>query len=585
LNYKYYIYKSNAGITDKYDLSKYALIREIQQNSKWGLKIETDPEWLTIKRRKFSGEITVKGVDFDTLIALERTHIQYAIVIHRECTGVYTEFWKGFFSYFDFKVGLDRCYLSFEPKVWDKYSPVFDQMDIDRNVLAASAPQTVSMRKPEFSYESITWNYITSGALPPPAAFDEYIYTPLPVPNEYYLWGRVIWEFAPATYYVYEEYRRDIGYTICGTPGCEPSGSGDWVLEGSLKDNPAIFKWVRPYLSSDWTTYTHEVKDSMIYEILIVNDVYLVPLNGCIALKSVIEYLATFFNLTYVSHFFNDTPCPMGGDTLILTMLQQISNLRVTRDFAIKADMKLRDLLIWIRDTFNCYWYIDSLGDFRIEHRKWFEWGFSYTVYGHSIELDLTTYPDNIRHMNRYEWANNELQRFEKLEIAYSYSLDWVEAGIEYPQLSILGNETKKIIVGWGTDAFSMYDSRNELPRYGWLLLDCYQQWVPKAVKVVRDTTGAISGTVFQNARFSSANLMRDLWGWGRILPTGLVNNSLTTFGSIARLKKQVPLPIPECCQDLDYNGNFRTELGDGIIDSAEYEANTGMLKVNLIYE
>ena len=77
---------------------------------------------------------------------------------------------------------------------------------------------------------------------------------------------------------------------------------------------------------------------------------------------------------------------------------------------------------------------------------------------------------------------------------------------------------------------------------------------------------------------------MRDLWGWGRILPTGNVNGALTTFGSIERLRKQVTLSIPQCCVDLDYNGLFRTELGDGLIDSAEYEQN-GTLKLNLIYE
>jgi hypothetical protein len=56
------------------------------------------------------------------------------------------------------------------------------------------------------------------------------------------------------------------------------------------------------------------------------------------------------------------------------------------------------------------------------------------------------------------------------------------------------------------------------------------------------------------------------------------------TFDSIEKLRKQVPLSIPQCCQDIDYNGIFRTELGDGLIDSAEYEQN-GTLKVNLIYE
>ena len=601
MNYKYYIYKQATlnPYFNKYDFSQYDLLREINQNSKWGLDISRDDEWKSIVRDKFRGDITVKGTDFDALIALEETHIQYAIVIYLECNGVYTEFWKGFFSYFDFKVDLDKCHLTFVPLVWDAYSPIYDQMDVEQNILVASVPQTVLMKKPEFAFETLQYDYYLAGVYPPVASFDEYAYTPLPDPNEYYLWAQITWNFLPgrAEYYVYKIYRRDVGYTTCGLPGCEPSGSGDWVIEldsfgNPVEFSPGIFKWVRPYLHSDFTTYTHDFVGNYLYEVLIVDAAggttppQLVPLIGCITLRSVIEYFATFFNLTYTSDFFHANPCPMGGDTLELTMLQQISNLRVTRDFAVKGIMTLHELLSNIRDIFECDWYIDPTGKFRIEHRKYFEWGYNYLTYIHNIELDLNLYPVNIKNMNRYEWETPKLYRFEKLNIAYSYSLDWVDAQIEYPQLSIMGNMTKKIITKWGTDAFSMWDSKGELPREGWLLLDCYQQYVPKAIKIVRDTIGAISnGDPFQNARFSSANLMRDLWKFGRILPTGKVNNFTTTFSSIEKLRKQVTLSIPQCCQDLDYNGIFRTDLGDGLIDSAEYEANTGMLKVNLIYE
>jgi len=68
-------------------------------------------------------------------------------------------------------------------------------------------------------------------------------------------------------------------------------------------------------------------------------------------------------------------------------------------------------------------------------------------------------------------------------------------------------------------------------------------------------------------------------------MTTGKVNGDTITFDSIERLKKQVELSFPACCQDIDYNGIFRTELGDGIMDTAEYEAQTGTVKINLIYE
>jgi hypothetical protein len=124
--------------------------------------------------------------------------------------------------------------------------------------------------------------------------------------------------------------------------------------------------------------------------------------------------------------------------------------------------------------------------------------------------------------------------------------------------------------------------NKTDLPKIGWVLLNVN---VISGLYWVINTTGAISGNSMQNARFSQGNLFRDLWTYGRLLPSGNVNGVPTTFDSIERLKKQVELSFPQCCTVIDYNGLFRTDLGDGLIDSAEYESETGNLKVQLIYE
>ena len=587
MNYKFYIYKQDNLVNfDKYDLTEYSLLREITQNSKWGLKIERDREWFTVIRRTFSGEITVKGADFDALIATEGDTKQYALVIHRECSGVYTEFWKGYFSYFDFKVNLDTCYLTFEPTVWDKYTPIYDQLDIERNVLVAEPYQTVLFQSYEFEHQTVINTYFSWLVAFPLASWVEYSTIPI-VPNEFYMYSQtsqyIGQDYITGTkfYTITQVFKRDIGYTNSDLPGGGPTPDPEWVLLGEKQDQPGVFMWVRPYLGLHAATYTHELLGESVYEVINAPAGTFEGLTGCITLKSVLEYFATFFDLTYESDFFNDSPCPMGGNSLDITMIQQISNLRDTVDVATKGMMKLKDLLTWIKDTFNVYWYIDAAGDWRLEHRKYFDYGLSYT-YTHVIELNISTlYPSNISHLNKYEWNKPELCRFEKLEFPYSYFPDWENANIEYPQLSIMGNETKTYSVEWGTDILAMWDGKSELSKQGWVLLDCWQDILIKKVTV---TIGAISGTGFTNARFSQANLMRDLWGWGRILPTGNVNGASTTFGSIEKLRKQVTLSIPQCCQDLDYNGLFRTELGDGLLDSAEYEQN-GTLKLNLIYE
>jgi hypothetical protein len=595
MQYKFYIYKQANLLPsfNKYDILEYSLIREITQNSKWGLKIERDKEFFTVIRTKFNGSITVKGTDFDALIALEETHIQYAVIIQQLCGGVWVEKWKGFFSYFDFKVDLDTCYLTFEPSVWDLYTPIFDQFEIERNVLSADSDWIMRMQAYEWPTESIGTDYTYVGFAILVGFWHEY--TGLPAGNDYYLYSAetTFLEWVPdpgspgsfiGKYSVHETYKRDIGYSNSNT--VDPSGGGgggvaDWTWVEEV--SPGLHKWSRPLLNSVYTVpYTVTNSGMNFTETLVTPALQTVFLYGLKRLSKVIDYFATFFDLTYASHFFLDSPCPMGGTSLAWTMLQQISNLRATGEQASKGMMKLKDALTWIRDTFNVYPFIDSLGDFRLEHRKYFDYGLSYS-YTHVIELDLATlYPDNIRHLNRYEWSKPSLVRFETLEIPYSGFFDWMDAKIEYPQLSILGNETKNVTVGWGTDIIAMTENKTDLPKIGWVLLNVN---VISGLYWVINTTGAISGNSMQNARFSQGNLFRDLWTYGRLLPSGNVNGVPTTFDSIERLKKQVELSFPQCCTVIDYNGLFRTDLGDGLIDSAEYESETGNLKVQLIYE
>jgi hypothetical protein len=597
MQYKFYIYKQAvlSSSFNKYNFAHYSLFRQITQLSKWSIKIDQDSDFLSVKRKNFNGNISVDGDDFTALIALENTHIQYCVQIMKYCNNVWSEHWKGFFSYFDFKVDLDRCQLNFTPSIWDVYTPVYDQMDIERNILAADSDFQVKMTNVEYANESVSVSYISIGGTAN-ATWTEY--TGYPAGNVYFMVSSnntylgIDTNLGMTIYDVTQVYKRDLGYTNSDTIG--PSPDAEWVLDPLLpvdpngNYSPGVWKWVRSYHSlADVLphTYTHVVNGANIYEEIIDATGDEVTLIGLKRLHYILDYFATFINLTYASNFFMDSPvCPMGGNSLNLTCLQQISNLRSTSDTAIKGMMTLKDLLIGLRDTFNVYWYIDfstnPLGNWRFEHRKFFDQGLSYTAYAPVIELDLNLYPDNVRHLRRYEWSKPSLVRFEKWEFAYSYSADWTDAGVEYPQLSIAGNDTRTVNVAWGTDAVAMYDGKNDLAQQGWVLynVEDIAGWH------VVNTVGAISGINMPNGRFSTANLLRDLWTWGRLLSIGNVNGVATTFGSYEKLKKQVELSIPQCCQDIDYNGIFHTDLGNGLMESGELDER-GNLKISLKYE
>jgi hypothetical protein len=582
--FKFLIYKQNVLVNfNKYDLSQYSLLRQITNNAQWSIKIETDSDFLSVKRLKFNGDISVQGSDYNALIALEGSQLQYCVQIQEKRAGVWTEKWKGYFSYFDYKVDRDRCQLKFTPSPFDIYTPIYDQMDLERNVLTPDTGEDIFMNVYAWPFETSVRTYASMMV-----GTASYFENPVLPGYKYYLYSRS----AIFLYYdidnnhwwqVTDTFRRDVGYSNSDTVG--PTADPDWVLDPALDPpgeySPGVYKWVRWYLDNTCTTYQHTT--FLLNEYYTLIETYdSIGLKGCIKLKTIIEYFATFFNLSYESHLLNDSPCPMGGRTLNLTMIQQISNMAGKAQSATKGLMKLKDLLIWIRDTIEGYWYIDSLGDFRIEHRKYFDLGLSYTYSVPVIEMDLTTY-ESTKNLNRYEWSKPSLVRFEKLEIPYSNFTDWIDASIEYPQLSITGNDTRTVTVGWGTDLISMKDAE-DLPTQGWTLLDVELRWAGGiGTHWIANTVGAITGTTIPNARFSTANLLRDFWGWGRLLPTGNVNGALTTFGSYDRLRKQVELTVPLCIT-VDFNGYFKTGLGNGLLESGEIDCK-GNFKLNLKYE
>ncbi len=522
-------------------------------------------------------------MDFDSLIALEGSPYQYAIVIYRECDGVYSEYWKGYFSYFDYKVDLDKCVLEFEPTVWDEYSVVFDQWNVEYNVLGAGTQEIVRMDAYEYEFEEAGYDYL-SLYLPPFASWTQHPTYTADVANQFYLYSQT-WEDIPNSdlFMVHEVYRRD--WQIVAS-GAVPGGS--WVQAEILSDGRE--KYVRPWLDAGvlgWTNYQSSTAgDDKIFT-QIVGSPDNVPFYGCILLNDIMDFFASNLNLTYTSNFFQDTPGPMTKFTLSQTMVQQISNVRGGWEWATKGMMTLKDLMTWIRDTFNVFWYIDANGDFRVEHRRYFEYGLSYT-YIHVLELNLiSSYPTDIKNMNRYEWETPEMYRRERWEFPYSLLPDWAEAGIDYPYNSILNNDVMTRNPQWATDLVSIYDRRDELSNEGWVLLDTYLKDIGGGISIryVRMYPGAISNNDIQNGWFSTGQLLKSFWTYGRTLRDGEVNGTLTTFETVKRLKKQVELSIPECCLDLDYNGLYRTELGDGWISEAEYIAKSGTLKLNLIYE
>jgi hypothetical protein len=118
----------------------------------------------------------------------------------------------------------------------------------------------------------------------------------------------------------------------------------------------------------------------------------------------------------YASIFGTNNYVTGAGNRLEYIYLKENTSLRVLLGGTACSDQNskwsFRDFEGLLRDRFNAYWYIDSNGDFRIEHISYFLPGFAYSNYC-TVNIDLTilsykgkTYAE--RH-NKYEYLIEEL--------------------------------------------------------------------------------------------------------------------------------------------------------------------------------
>ena len=89
-----------------------------------------------------------------------------------------------------------------------------------------------------------------------------------------------------------------------------------------------------------------------------------------------------------------------------------------------KALITLRQVLDMLRDCFRCYWYIDSVNRFHIEHIRYFMNGGSYSI-SPSVGMDLTT---EVVTRTGKKWAfGADKYTFDKPEMAERYQFGWMD--------------------------------------------------------------------------------------------------------------------------------------------------------------
>lgn len=271
---------------------------------------------------------------------------------------------------------------------------------------------------------------------------------------------------------------------------------------------------------------------------------------------------------------------------------------------------------IWA-NVFQAYWFIDTDGAMRVEHISWFN-------------NNSTVYDSTLSNSNKYNVANKKytydksvLPRKEIFKFAQNR--DFINGRVDvsnnknneifYDSVCInldkdnneITTEITKIttdIIGlnsqsdeklkelYGTSGIFLCDvsfsNHSYLTLFNGTTVDFYRSLIEATINY--ETLHLNSSLVtHENAHVQWANLIRRYLRDNRVLTTGINGQDLITFTARTRKSKvQQGVILKYCCEDEVFNPQqaiIKTELGDGIIDEAEYNTKTGLIKIKALHD
>jgi len=587
------------------------------------LKYEQESSFIFF-REKLSGSVTFKENDFKELLKVEQSlnrciPIFFEIEEQKLVNAVYEWVlrWKGVFSVADGKNwDLSNCEVTFNIAPFDKYTLLLEEYEREHNVLEVEETFTATTKldlQKVFEFGR-----------------SDYSKSPEAVPESYGVFLNHYYK-EPNFIGVNKEYKRsiyfrEVDYTLRSDldengDQVRPNGSG-WVVVEELPDGRT--KWGRPPQIPNFVT--HEIKGLIPPylvkhpEIKFIACSDTVPENYLQAseclhweffgnAKVIWEYGSFYFDrcrklIDVVSFLVEQTDpnlLPVSGLIQSTFLTEDINpttfETNQFKDILIagksdikryyssepqtKAKISLKSMLEEL-NKFNLFFYVNPEGFFQLEHLSFFEkW---------EGVIDTTLQPLYKVNLFKksYEYLKNKMPRYEVLQYSEPANPQFFESTIEYEGSCINKNEGENKVTyqisRFSNDIESIMLAPDEYSDTGFTLL-CI---VPEGdIYRVANEVNFIDGRSTPNYHLSAVAIMERYYRHGRVLKQGLLNGELTTFLSIARVKKQVTLQVYKCHHPL-FNEfiRFVTELSIfGKLLSSTHNLKTDVIEVDIVYE
>jgi len=364
----------------------------------------------------------------------------------------------------------------------------------------------------------------------------------------------------------------------------------EWGLnsEGKYWTQPSIGETIAPIAKGSWDfcSIWSKLNFTTAYDKkFILKDAF--PLASCInvLLKAIDPEVTHEASPEFSEFLYGDNPMKQDPWTLFITPKTNILVSGYDQP-ASQAKVTLRQILDMLKNTLQCYWYVEG-GELKIEHIKFFRNGGSYSdpSDGEDLTMLKTRYWKPISFgtgkftfekgsmPERYEfsWADKETTMFEGLPIQ-------VVSNYAEP-----GNIERVNVSNFSSDVdLGLVNPENFSNEGFFLLAPTGNKQDGYTLPIVQMTVEGRSYTL-QNGYMAFCNLQPKYWVWNLSAKNVIINGQSTVASGVAKNKVQkVNFTIFE---DPDTKMTIKTSLGHGQIKKLSVNLSSRNNEIELVYD